>query len=348
MDSIHESLSGSASRILAYCVGVVFGRWDIRIRFNTEKPYVSPDPFSALPTSSPGMLENLINNQLSKPKSSSSYPLTIPQDGILVDDLEWVNTNDLFERDIVLGIDKVFHFLWPEKYEYLASEICNSLGIKSIRDYFRKPSGFFADHLKRYSKSNRQAPIYWPLSTPTGSYTLWVYYHRLSGETLYTAVNRFVSPKIEQVERYLHKLESDLAEVFDRSGGELRDKVDATRAFLTELNEFRTELLRVANLPYQPDLNDGVIINAAPLYKLFRLGKWSKDCQAVWEKLKDGEYDWAHMAYVLWPGRVKEKCKTDKSLAIAHGLEALYQGEETGKKAKRKKNVEEVQEGLEF
>jgi hypothetical protein len=25
-----------------------------------------------------------------------------------------------------------------------------------------------------------------------------------------------------------------------------------------------------------------------------------------------------------WPARVREKCKTDKSLAIAHGLEELY------------------------
>lgn len=25
-----------------------------------------------------------------------------------------------------------------------------------------------------------------------------------------------------------------------------------------------------------------------------------------------------------WPERVREKCKTDKSLAIAHGLEDLY------------------------
>jgi hypothetical protein len=26
-----------------------------------------------------------------------------------------------------------------------------------------------------------------------------------------------------------------------------------------------------------------------------------------------------------WPDRVREKCRTDKSLAIAHGLEELYE-----------------------
>ena len=32
---------------------------------------------------------------------------------------------------------------------------------------------FFPLHLKQYSKSRRKAPIYWPLSTASGSYTLW-------------------------------------------------------------------------------------------------------------------------------------------------------------------------------
>lgn len=37
-----------------------------------------------------------------------------------------------------------------------------------------------------------------------------------------------------------------------------------------------------------------------------------------------GDYDWSHLAMNYWPDRVREKCKTDKSLAIAHGLEHLY------------------------
>ena len=36
---------------------------------------------------------------------------------------------------------------------------------------------------------------------------------------------------------------------------------------------------------------------------------------------RKGDYDWAHLAMGYWPDRVREKCKTDKSLAIAHGLE---------------------------
>lgn len=327
--------------LLSYAIGIVFGRWDIRFATGEKDVLSQPDPFSPIPICPPGMLQNSRYFPATIDDVSADYPLRISWAGILSDD-------EGSPEDVEGRIQEALQIIWHDKFEDIEAQTCDMLNVRNIREYLRKPSGFFAEHLKRYSKSRRQAPIYWPLSSPSGSYTLWVYYHRLTSETLYTAVNRFLSPKIEQVERYLHKLESDLSEVFGRSGGELRDKVDAMRVFLTELNEFRTELLRVANLPYQPDLNDGVIINAAPLYKLFRLGKWSKDCQEVWEKLNDGEYDWAHMAYVLWPQRVREKCKTDKSLAIAHGLEALYQGEEKGKKAKRKKNAKEVQEGLEF
>ena len=41
------------------------------------------------------------------------------------------------------------------------------------------------------------------------------------------------------------------------------------------------------------------------------------------------------MAYALWPDRVREKCKTDKSLAIAHSLEELYEAPAPTAKKKR-------------
>ena len=37
-----------------------------------------------------------------------------------------------------------------------------------------------------------------------------------------------------------------------------------------------------------------------------------------------GKYDWAHVAMHLWPERVVPKCATDRSLAIAHGLEDVF------------------------
>jgi hypothetical protein len=112
--------------------------------------------------------------------------------------------------------------------------------------------------------------------------------------------------------------------------------------FEIELTEFRNELLRLAKV-WKPNLDDGVAITAAPLWKLFLFKPWQKKLKETWEALEAGEYDWAHLAYSLWPDRVREKCKHDKSLAIAHGLEELYQEPPTtaGKKRGRKpKTVE--------
>ena len=81
---------------------------------------------------------------------------------------------------------------------------------------------------------------------------------------------------------------------------------------------------RIAPL-WNPNLNDGVIINFAPLWRLVPQHKaWQKECKKVWDKLVKGDYDWAHLAMHLWPERVVPKCQDDRSLAIAHGLEEEF------------------------
>ena len=77
----------------------------------------------------------------------------------------------------------------------------------------------------------------------------------------------------------------------------------------------------------------------SPLYKLFRFPAWQKRLKEAWENLDEGNYDWAHLAYSIWPDRVKEKCKKDKSIAIAHDLENLYEEPVKEKKVVAKKKA---------
>ena len=116
------------------------------------------------------------------------------------------------------------------------------------------------------------------------------------------------------------RLQKELSEA---GNAQKRDELEKLQDFRQELIDFRDELLRVAKLSYKPNLNDGVLITASPLWKLFRLKKWQNDLKACWKKLENGEYDWAHLAYSIWPDRVREKCKTDRSIAIAHDLEEI-------------------------
>jgi hypothetical protein len=241
----------------------------------------------------------------------SSYPLRISWPVILVDD-------EGHPEDIEARVREAMEVIWGERAEAIEQEACEFLGVKSLHEYFRKPALFFADHLQRYSKSRRQAPIYWPLSTLSGSYTLWLYYHRLTDQTLYSCVNDFVEPKLSLVSDQL----SVLRRKSGRTGKEEKE-LERLADLEQELQDFRAELLRVAAF-WKPNLNDGVQITAAPLWKLFQHKPWQKRLKETWEKLEDGEYDWAHLAYSIWPERVRQKCKNDKSLAIAHDLEDVY------------------------
>ena len=364
-----RSVYAQVSDSVGYAIGCGFGRWDIRLAIDSTLAPKLQDPFDPLPVCPPGMLvgadglpvtpgrivsEEWLRarpNAITLPPEGSvkqptipdsDYPIHIAWDGILVDD-PGLN-GEAHANDIVRRVREVLAVLWPQTYESIEAEACEILGVRDLREYFRRPAGFFADHLKRYSKSRRQAPIYWPLSTASGSYTLWLYYHRLDSEMLYTAVNRYVKPKIEQVERHIARLEGDLSATFGRAASEVRDSIDAARAFLRELRDFQDELLRVAALPYQPDLNDGVVINAAPLHRLFRHSGWRRDTEKVWKALEAGAYDWAHMAYVLWPERVRKVCTTDRSIAIAHGLEHLCTASVKAKGKGRKVEEEEEEE----
>ncbi|NCC85757.1 MAG: type II restriction endonuclease subunit M, partial [Clostridia bacterium] len=194
---------------------------------------------------------------------------------------------------------------------------------------------FFAFHLQRYSKSRRKAPIYWPLSTTSGSYTLWIYYPSLTSQTLYTAINDFVEPKLKQVG-------AAITTINIKTSARTRDEekqLEALQTFELELIELRDTLLTLART-YKPIHDDGVQISAAPLWPLFRHKPWQKVLKDTWAKLEKGDYDWAHLAMNYWPERVRKKCKTDKSLAIAHGLEHLFiEPEAKPKKTRGQKKV---------
>lgn len=334
---------------LSYIVGCIFGRWDVRIALKPGLAPKLPGPFDPLPACPPGMLVNpeglsaesgrIVSEEWlgARPDagtlppegsvsksivSDSEYPLHISWDGIMVDD-PGLNGALPHREDIVRRVREVLDLLWKDKASDIEREACDILGVVDLRDYFGKPGGFFQDHLKRYFKSRRKAPIYWPLSTTGGSYTIWLYYQRLTDQTLYAVVNKYVDPKIAEVERGLSRIENELATESGRDAARLRDRLNEGRTFRDELRDFKDELLRVAALPYKPNLNDGVTINAAPLHKLFGLRSWAKDTEDCWKKLEKGDYDWAHLAYTIWPDRVREVCKKDRSIAIAHGLEDL-------------------------
>ena len=80
-------------------------------------------------------------------------------------------------------------------------------------------------------------------------------------------------------------------------------------------------------------------LNLAPLADL--MPAW-KEPEKFWKALQEGEYDWSRTAMRYWPDRVLEKCKKNKSFAIAHGRMDIYEGSIAGK-GRRKENDRELE-----
>ena len=294
----------STDALLSWAIGVAFGRFDLRLATGERAAPPEPEPFDPLPAKSPGML----------PDGDAPFHAHA---GILVDDPGHAHDLVRIAERVVERVDM------PVPAE--------------LRRWLQKD--FFAFHLQRYSKSRRKAPIYWPLATTSGSYTLWLYYSSLTSQTLYTAINDFVEPKLAEVE-------SEAATLRAKGSARSRDEEKRLETLATleaELRDLRDQLLVIA-LQYKPNHDDGVQITAAPLWPLFRQKPWQKVLKDTWAKLEKGDYDWAHLAMNYWPERVREKCKHDKSLAIAHGLEELYvEPPAVPKKARGQKKQGEIE-----
>lgn len=340
-----------------FALGLSFGRWDIRLAKDLSLVPALPDPFDPLPICPPAMLvgtdglpareDNIASetwlrarpNAISLPPvpagsqkiTAVDYPINIPWDGILVDDPD-------DERDIVKKLQAVLRVLHGSEADAKERELLAELGANDLREYLGKPGRFFAEHLSCYTESPRKAPIYWPLQTDGGRFTLWIYYPRLTQDTLFACIN-IVDRKLSLERRKLELARNDLNETEGRSE---RLLVEQLEEFTSALSEMKEELECVTTLPYKPNLDDGVMITASPLWKLFRHAPWQKEVRSCWEKLEEGDYDWAHLAFAIWPDRVQKKCRKDRSLAIAHGLESICEQKPPQVKGEGKKRGRKV------
>ena len=221
------------SALLSWCVGVAFGRFDWRLAIGEREAPPEPDPFGPLPARSPGML----------PDGAAPFHA---HSGILV--------------------DAPGH---PHDLPRLIEDVLATVGHPAPEDVRRwLQRDFFLQHLKQYSKSRRKAPIYWPLSTASGGYTLWLYYPALTDQMLYTAANDFVAPTLEEMSRVAGALRARM----DRSRDEER-QLGQLQDLEAELKELQDEILRLAH-KWKPNKDDGVQITAAPLWRLCRHRPW--------------------------------------------------------------------------
>jgi len=316
------SLYGAVCELFSWFFGSIIYRWDIRIALDTSLAPKLPDPFDPLPVCPPGMLVgpnglpatfgNIVSKEWLRarpdaitlpPEGSvknpiipdSEYPIPIVWDGILVDDPRHPD-------DIIRGVRQVLEVIWKEEAEEIEREVCEILKIKTLRDYFRKTGakGFWMDHVKRYSKSRRKAPIYWLLQSKRKNYAVWLYYHRLDRDIYFKVLTNYVEPKMREVENRINDLRTkvNISDSGDRK--KVEKEIDTEEEFLSELRDFHDKLKRVTDLDLEPDLDDGVVLNIAPLYELI---PW-REAKKYWEDLMKGKYEWSSISKQLRERRI--------------------------------------------
>ncbi len=305
-----EDLARAAHGLISYCVGCAFGRWDILVgqragetacqrgrtvasRSPGEAGEEAPDPaqgargnscalgdpFAPLPRCSPGMLQDADGLPLSPAELPADYPLRPPLDGILVDDPSE-------EADITRVVRRALEALFGAATPAIAEELRTALGA-DLRTYLRQ--SFFDAHLKAYSGSQRQAPLYWQVSSASRGYGLWLYYPLLQRDTLATALGKFVDPKLTGETEVLARLRREAAE--PGASRALKKQAVEQEALVADVAAFR-DVLRAAATTFEVDFSDGAVLNAAALAGLMR---WKKAAEAA-AALRKGEPAWSAAA----------------------------------------------------
>jgi hypothetical protein len=279
-------LKETAHGVLSLALGGIFGRWNVAA-ITTANSGLSPDPFESLPQFQPAALLGGDGRPLKA--APEGYPLQVSWEGVVSDDPQHP-----FE---LLGQVRAFlATVWQGDRDRLEDDLAAALSAKDLREYFRKPGkgGFWDDHISRYSKSRRKAPIYWLLQSSKKNYAIWLYYHRLDKDILFKALVNYVEPKVRLETDRLESLRAQKGEG-GKASKKLDKEIEKQEEFMSELRDFEEKLRRAAELRLVPDLNDGVVLNIAPLHELV---PW-KEAENYWTELLEGQYEWSSIGKQL-------------------------------------------------
>ncbi len=207
-----------------------------------------------------------------------------------------------------------------------------------LRDYLA--NDFFKHHRKQYG----QRPIHWALSSEQGTFVAWVTIHRWDAATLRILLADHLRPALTDIEGELRDVTAACGGADKAAAREAEKRLEQLQKARQELQAFIAAVEQCAekgppptdtkrperevDARYEPDLDDGVMINAAALWPLFPEKHWEEP-RKWWKELASAEgkkdYDWSHLAMRYWPKRVDAKCGNDPSLAVAHGCFWRYQ-----------------------
>ena len=221
---------------LSYAIGCMMGRY-------------SPDhPGLILANAGDSLREFL--QKVGKPLAELTF--TPDEDGIIpVLDGEW------FEDDIVA---RTRDFLRATFGEATLREnlrfLEDSLG-KDLRKYFL--NDFYKDHLQTYKKR----PIYWLVQSPRKGFSVLLYLHRYTRDTMNLVLNRYLRDyQVKLRNRLPHLVQEQATASTAKAKTDARKEADKLTKILHECEEWeRQTMLPLAQARIELDLDDGVKVN---------------------------------------------------------------------------------------
>lgn len=308
-----------AQEMVMELVGMAFGRWNTAYAKGEKAIPAFGDVFDALP----------FIPVVSQGEEPCPAQLAVPSDGIMTNEEE-------SPLCLASHVREVMAWLWGNRADDMEYELCQLIGCKSLQAYLSSPTGFFDYHFKRYTKSRRKAPIYWLLASEYGTVDYWVYYPKLSKNTL----PQLIIQLREKEEQLRTRLNAALAAHDKTQETQVRAEQEQVEGMMEKLN-------RIIEAGYVPNHDDGVPVTAAPLQHLAASRLWRTECEKNMEQLAKGDYDWSHLAMSMYPARVVQKAKKDWCMALTHGLEHICENKPKEKKT-RKKKADAIQTEMNF
>jgi hypothetical protein len=142
---------------------------------------------------------------------------------------------------------------------------------KALREYLKK------DYWKLHLQWYRKRPIYWLIQTPKKSWSVYIFHERMTADTLFLLKgNRYLGAKLNATRQRIKELGQAIKTAAGRERKQFEKELAETEDLFADLEAFDKNLNAILEKTnergevagWKPELDDGVILNLAPLRDL--------------------------------------------------------------------------------
>lgn len=142
--------------------------------------------------------------------------------------------------------------------------------------------------IKYHIPMHKKRPVYWLLQTAKKNYGFYIYNLKFNQDTLYSLIQKYIVPRINLEKLRLKDIyNKKYATSTPKEEREMEKLIVKSEEFLEELELFKQDIQEVIDTGFKPNIDDGVILNMAPLYKLI---SW-KEPEKYYKNLQMGQYE---------------------------------------------------------